>query len=65
MRIQDWSASSVNPKFFEHEALNQLGHELLNLSHEVYKQLSCDKSLAVQLGHVILQVYLLGMVGIT
>ena len=64
MWIQDWSASSVNPKFFEHEALNQLGHELLNLSDEVYKQLSCDKSLAVQLGHVILQVYLLGMVGI-
>ena len=30
----------------------------------VYKQLPCDKSLAVQLGHVILQVYLLGMVGI-
>jgi len=63
MWIQDWSASSVNPKFFEHEALNQLGHELLNLSHEVYKHLSCDKSLTVQLDHVILQVDL-GMVGI-
>ena len=53
----------MNPKFFEHEALNQLGHELLNLSHEVYKQLSCDKSLKVQVDHVIFQVDL-GMVGI-
>ena len=53
----------MNLKFFEHEGLNQLGHELLNLSHEVYKHLSCDKSLTVQLDNVILQVDL-GMVGI-